>query len=169
MKARLLYPQTPVLMDLGYSAGNSQPREDQVPGAPGCILLISACFSHGWWRPGDLWWVGWGRQRCHIWLVILPHISGWRDSPSHPTCIPPGTLPSHPGLPDCFRARQRTPIPAPQICCSPFPSITTGHASSLALVPEPSRLPDTCICIWNPIFHTLLLPRPTLSANPQPR
>lgn len=110
---------------------------------------------------------GWGgRQRRHIWLVILPHVSGWRDSPSHPTCIPPGTVPSHPGLLDCFRARQRTTIPAPQICCSPFPSVTTGQASSPALVPELSRLPDTCICIWNPIFHTRLLPRPAFLQTP---
>lgn len=114
-------------------------------------------------------WGGGGETEMSPLACHSPSCFRVQGRPQSPNLHSPVALPSHPGLPDCFRARQRTPIPAPYICCSPFPSLTTGQASSPALVPEPSRLPDTCICIWNPIFHTPLLPRPSLSANPQPR
>lgn len=138
------------------------------PRVPGCILPISPVFHMV--RGGRVACLGGGGETemshlaCHS-----PSCFRVEGRPQSPNLHSPGALPSHPGLPDCFRARQGTPIPAPYICCSPFPSLTTGQASSPALVPEPSRLPDTCICIRNPTFHTPLLPRPALSANPQPR
>lgn len=37
--------------------------------------------------------LGVGGQRCHIWLVVLPQVSGWRGSPATQPAFPLGPLP----------------------------------------------------------------------------
>lgn len=89
------------------------PRLQLIPRASGCILLISAYFPMVGGGSKDR-----GGQRCHIWPVILPQVSG--------------------------QERENT-TPAQRICrCLP-PSMETQQAPNQAHVPKASRLPDVCL------------------------
>lgn len=105
------------------------PRQWLIPRALGCILLISACFP----MVGEGAGGGGGRQRCHIWPVILPQVS--EEEGEHHCSSEDLWLPS--------------------------PLLGDTEAPSPAQAPQLSRLPVACICIESNLPYPLPQAQPS--------